>query len=188
METRSYVSKTQETVRRVLIIGGSIFMLAMFYGSGMRGQVKKLQKQYEQVKIYRQEARLAQLTAQARDAQLQQLEARRLLDVAGTALQQGDTAAAKNTIAEAITRLRTASTVDAATTADLNGITDDLANLSLENRDAARLSLDGFAHAMDEKFTQSGSIPAPDALTPVTITPPTDNDKPTLGNDVTRVK
>jgi len=175
---------TQTRVRQVLIIGGAIFVIAMSYGSGMRAQVKKIQKQYEDVKIYRQEARVAQLTAQARDAQLHQLEARRLLDVAQDALSKGDAAKAKAAATEAVTRLQTAQKADAATAADFSGLADDLAHVNFSDTAAARLALVGFAAAMDEKFAQVNGLPAPDALTSVTIPPPTDNDKPVLGHDM----
>ncbi len=181
------MATTQKQVRQVLLIGGSIFALSMAYGSGMRSRVREIQHNYELYKIFRLKARGGQLDVQANQAQIHQLEARRLLDIARKDLGRGDTGAAKATVAEAITRLRTAQIANAATTADFAGLITDLGNLSLADAATAARSLDGFATTMDEKFAASNVLPAPDTLSPVTIPPPTDNEKPTLGNDVTRV-
>jgi hypothetical protein len=181
------MSSSQERVRQVLIWGGAIFFLAMAYGSGMRARTKALQNEYEQVKVFKQEARLAQMKAQATEAQVDQLEARRLLDVAQDALTHNDKDSAQKAVAEAVTRLRTAQTADAANTADFTGMIDDIAHLDVTgaNPDTVKQSLNGFAHAMDEKLAQAGGMPAPDQLTPITIKPPTDNDKPTLRHEIT---
>lgn len=180
---------TQKQVRQFLLIGGGIFALTMAFGSGMRARSRELKHWYEQYKVYRQEARVAQLAVRGGEAQIQQLEARRLLDVAQNDLQRGDTAAAQATIAQAVARLQTAQTADAATTADFTGLIADVKNLSLSDKSAAKLSLASFAVAMDEKLSQLSSRLAPDELSTVKISPPTDNEKPTLGNDLTlRVK
>ena len=179
---------TQRQVQRFLLIGGSIFALSMAYGSGMRAQVPKIKKYYESYKIYRQEARLAQLTLRAKEAQIQQLEARRLLDVAQNDFERGDIGAAKVTILEALTRLRIAQSAEAATTADMTAMIADLEKLSLNDPVSAKLALHNFAIAMDEKLTQASVAPTPDALSSVTIPPPNDNEKPTLPNEVTQTR
>ncbi len=180
---------TQKQVRRFLLIGGGIFALTMAFGSGMRARSKELKHTYELYKVYRQEARVAQLAVQGGEARIQQLEARRLLEVAQNDLARGDADAAKATVSELVTRLRTAKGANAATTADLDAMIADIENLSLADKAAAQRSLAGFAAAMDEKLAQSGARLAPDELTAVKIAPPTDNEKPTLGNDLTlRVK
>ena len=179
---------TQKKVRQFLLIGGGIFALSMAYGSGMRAQVRVIQKEHENYKVFRQEARVGQLAVRGREAQVQQLEARRLLDVAVNALERGDNAAATAAVRDAVMRLRTAQTADASTALDFGAIPTDLENVSLNDVASAKLALRGFAGAMDAQFAQSSTLPAPDALTVVTIAPPTDNEKPTLGNDVTRIK
>jgi hypothetical protein len=117
---------TQKQVRRFLLIGGGIFALTMAFGSGMRAQTRQLKKTYEQYKIYRQEARVAQLAVQGNEAQIHQLEARRLLDVAQNDLDRSDAKAAEATILEIVTRLETAQKADAATAADFTGLIADI--------------------------------------------------------------
>lgn len=175
---------TQKQVRQFLLVGGVVFALTMAYGSGMRAQVEENKKTHEKYKIVRQEARVAQLATQASEAQVHQLEAHRLLNVAANALERGDTGAAKSAVADSVTRLRTAQSVDAATAPDFSALLTDLEAVPLDDAAPAILALNGFAGAMDETFARTASLPAPDALTPVTIPPPTDNEKPTLGNDV----
>ncbi|MBC8137604.1 MAG: hypothetical protein H8F28_17110 [Fibrella sp.] len=188
-EANQVMAITQKQVRQFLLIGGGIFALTMAFGSGMRWRSRELKHTYELYKIYRQEARVAQLAVQGGEAQIHQLEARRLLDVAQNDLGRSDTDAAKATVAELVTRLQTAQAANAATTADFTGLIADIKNLSLADKTAAKLSLGLFALAMDEKLSQSGSRLAPNELSTVKIAPPTDNEKPTLGNDLTlRVK
>ncbi|MBC7809188.1 MAG: hypothetical protein H7145_23890 [Akkermansiaceae bacterium] len=188
-EANQVMAITQKQVRQFLLIGGGIFALTMAFGSGMRARSRELKQTYELYKVYRQEARVAQLAVQGGEAQIHQLEARRLLDVAQNDLTRGDTNAAEATIAELVTRLETAQEANAATTADLTGLIADIKNLSLSDKTSARLSLSGFATAMDAKLSQLGARLAPDELSTVKIAPPTDNEKPTLGNDLTlRVK
>lgn len=180
---------TQKQVRQFLLIGGGIFALTMAFGSGMRWRNRELKQTYESYKVYRQEARVAQLAVQGGEAQIHQLEARRLLDVAQNQLARGDGDGAQTTVTELVTRLETAQSADAATTADFAGLIADLKNLSLDDKTAGRLSLAGFAAAMDEKWAAQDSRLAPTDLSTVKIAPPTDNEKPTLGNDLTlRVK
>ncbi len=175
---------TQKQVRQFLLVGGGVFAIAMAYGSGMRAQVRIIQREHEQYKIFRQEARIGQLAVRGREAQVHQLEARRLLDVAETARERGDIGAVQTAINTAVIRLETAQTADAATGLDFTGV---LAELKLlAPTDGA--SLKDAARAMDAQFKESSTLPAPDALTKITIAPPTDNEKPTLGNDVTRIK
>jgi len=178
---------TQKQVRQFLLVGGAVFAIAMAYGSGMRAQVRVIQKEHEQYKIFRQEARVGQLAVRGREAQVQQLEARRLLDVAENALKRGDTSAAQTAVRTAVTRLETAQAADTATGLDFAAILAELKAMSSPDADNAK-SLRDIADAMDAQFAQSDTLPAPDTLTEVTIAPPTDNEKPTLGNDVTRVK
>ena len=179
---------TQKQVRQFLLIGGGIFALTMAYGSGMRAQVRVIKEQHELYKIFRQEARVGQLAVRGREAQVQQLEARRLLAVAQNDLERGDIAAAKDSVSQAVTRLKTAQTADAATGVDFAALTADLQTVPLDNAPGAKRALHGLADAMDAQFARSSALPAPDALTKVSIAPPTDNEKPTLGNDVTRIK
>ena len=175
---------TQKQVRRFLLVGGMIFALTMAYGSGMRAQVKENKKTHEKWKITRQEARIAQLATQASEAQVHQLVARQLLDVALEATRRGDTVGAKSVLETVITHLRTAQSVNAATTPDFLELTAEMENLSASQNIPWDTALAGFIEKIDVAFSRTASFPAPDALTPVTIKPPTDNEKPTLGNDV----
>lgn len=182
------MANQQAQVRQFIIWGGAAFVFAMAYGSGMRARTKEIGELNERRKVFQQEARLAQMTNQADEARLHQLEARRLLDVAADALDRGDADGAKTAVAEALTRLKTAASANAATTGDFTGLISDLSALSLDDAPAAKIALSGFAHAMDETFARIGGLPAPNSLSKVTVIPPTDNDKPVLGNDLTRVK
>lgn len=166
-------------MRLTILVTGSIFLLAMAYGSGMRSQVKKLRAQYEQVKVWKQETRLAQVAARGSDARLQQWEARRLLGLAQQQAASGDAAGAKARVEEAVARLETAAGADAAVTADLSA---EIEELKVAAFDPAA-ALPGVLARMDEAMSKV--VPEPAALTPVTIKPPTLNDVP-VGNDVAR--
>ncbi|MBC8142986.1 MAG: hypothetical protein H7Y38_16300 [Armatimonadetes bacterium] len=178
---------TQKQVRQFLLVGGGIFAITMAYGSGMRAQVPKLKQAHKDFTVYRQEARIGQLAVRGQQVLVHQLEARRLLDVAETARERGDPGAAQAAIAEAITRLETAQAADAATGLDFARVIADLKEVSSPDVDTTK-SLRDVAATMDAQFKESNTLPAPDALAPITIDRPTDNEKPTLGNDVTRVK
>jgi len=163
-------------MRLTILVTGSVFLLAMAYGSGMRSQVKKLRAQHEQVKVWKQETRLMQITARGSDARLQQWEARRLLGLAQADFAAGNAEGAKARVAEAVTRLETAASADSAVTADL-------ADLTAELKTAAPAALPAILERMDAAL--STASPKPDALTPITIKEPNLNDVPT-GNDVAR--
>jgi hypothetical protein len=163
-------------MRTIILVVGTVIVLAMTYGSGMRSQVRKLKAQYEQVKVYKQETRLAQIAVRGRDAQLQQWEARRLLDLAQRAAASGDAAGARAHQDEAVARLETADKADAAITADLT-------DLIPQIKAAAPAALAPLVARMDDALGKVA--PKPDALGAVTIPPPTQNDVPT-GNDISR--
>lgn len=178
---------TQKQVQRFLLVGGGIFAVTMAYGSGMRAQVPKLKQAHKDYVVYRQEARIGQLAVRGQEVLVHQLEARRQLAIAEASLERGDSGAAQTAINTAVTRLQTAQTADAATGLDFAAMIADLQNLSLDDVSAAK-SLRGFADAMDAQFQTGNTLPAPDALTAITIDRPNENEKPALGNDVTRVK
>ena len=67
-------------VQWTILVTGSLFVLGIAYGSGMRSQTKKLQNLTQEFKINRRSLRASELARQSDIALLHQLEARRLLD------------------------------------------------------------------------------------------------------------
>ena len=61
-------TKKNQRFRAALLIVGTIFVLGMAYGSGMRGQVKKLQSFHEQLVTVRRDLRLSQIDLRASQA------------------------------------------------------------------------------------------------------------------------
>ncbi|WP_394793360.1 hypothetical protein, partial [Armatimonas sp.] len=67
-------------IQWTILITGTLFILGIAYGSGMRSQTKKLQNLTQDLKIIRRSLRASELARQSDIALLHQLEARRLLD------------------------------------------------------------------------------------------------------------
>jgi hypothetical protein len=169
----------QTRIRRLILGIGSLVVLAMVYGSGMRQSTRKLRVLENTLKVARQDARSAQLALQAREAQLQQLEARRQLALALSALDARNYGIASERVAEAARRLQTAESVGAATTADTGTLSRTLTSFQIPagaNLEQPRSALLDAAKELDAALRKV--VPEPTALTPVTVPPPTANDVP----------
>jgi|GEM_PF-2299451 hypothetical protein len=177
------------TVRLVILIGGFLFLLAMAYGSGMRAKVGEVKRMNEQRKVLQTDLRATELSLVAREAQLQQWEARRLLSSALEELDRRNFGTAQERLREAAARLETAQKAGAATTADLTEQAARLKSLDLPasaNIEAQRVQVLTLAREMDAALAPLA--PKPDEMYVVKTPRPTANDVPVYGNDVTRVK
>ena len=160
--------------RKFILISGSLIILAMAYGSGMRGQVKKLQNITQDLKIARRGLRSSELARRADIALLHQLEARRLLDLALEAIAARNYGIATQQLKAAVAHVETASGAQAANTADLAPVLPKLKALSGEsNPNPSQVS--ELAHQMDTALDKVA--PKADYLSSLTIPPPTGNDE-----------
>ncbi|MBC8102481.1 MAG: hypothetical protein H7Z41_07815, partial [Cytophagales bacterium] len=75
-------AKKNQIVRSTILVIGTIVVIAMAYGSGMRAQVRKLTKINEERKVERRDLRLGQIDLRTSQALTQQLEARRQVALA----------------------------------------------------------------------------------------------------------
>lgn len=193
-------TKKNQRFRAALLIVGTIFVLGMAYGSGMRGQVKKLQDFHEQLVTVRRDLRLSQIDLRASQALAQQLEARRQVTLALGELDKRNFGAAQERLTEAASRLKTVQKANdsarsakpqqpSVAAADLTAIGTQIKRINLvatSDTGAQREQLLAVAAQMD---TELGKV-APKAnaeFAAVTVDPPTLNDVPQLpGNDVTQ--
>jgi len=180
--------------RAIILIVGSVILLAMVYGSGMRSQVKKLQAINEQRKLAEQNYRAAQRDLHLRLAVAQQLEARRRLDLALVELDKRNFGAAHENVRTAADLLNAAQKANA-NTPDLSGIPSELGAMNLVSATdvaTARMPLVEAARRMDKALSPfvPGFLDASakaDAAHPIKA--PTMNDVPLPpGNDVTRTE
>lgn len=177
METQT--DRMNLRLRWAILVGGALVILAMTYGSGMRAQKKKLEKQGNELKIARQELRATQLTLQGRDLLLQQWEARRQVDRALVALEARNFGTARERLNEAAGRLEAVAKVRALNVAALEAVPAALKAVPLEampNVEAPRSALLAIARRMDAELDKV--VPKPDTLSAVTVQPPTANDVP----------
>jgi len=161
-------AKTQ----RFILITGSIVILAMTYGSGMRQQTKKLQDITQQLKIVRRGLRASELGRQADIALVHQLEARRLLDASLEAIASRNYGTAQDIVKDAIAHLETASTVQATNIADTSVV---LKGLKALTGDPNPNQLTALVHQLDEALDKVS--PRTDYQIQSTIPPPTGNDE-----------
>lgn len=159
-------------VQRFILISGSIIIVAMAYGSGMRGQVKKLQDITQQLKITRRGLRASELGRQADIALVHQLEARRLLDLALEAITARNYGIAQEQLKNATTHLETASKIQATNIADTARVLSALKGLS---GDPNPTQITELAHQLDTELDKVS--PKTDYQIQSTVPPPTGNDE-----------
>ncbi|HVK02935.1 MAG TPA: hypothetical protein VM490_05645 [Armatimonadaceae bacterium] len=182
-------ARKDRIVRTVILVGGTIFLIAMSYGSGMRAKVGEIKRGNEQRKVLQTDLRTTELSLVAREAQLQQWEARRLLSVALADLDQRNFGTAQGRLREAAARLETARKPGAATTADLNAVAERLKSIDLPpSADIGQQRAELLAIARDMDAALASVAPKPDELYVVKTPRPTANDVPIYGNDVSRRK
>jgi hypothetical protein len=181
-------------VRTILLIVGSVVLLAMVYGSGMRSQVRKIQAINERRKLADQNYRVAQRELRLRLAIAQQLESRRRLDLALAELDRRNFGVAQEHIHTAADLLNTAQKANASTP-DLSDIAVQLGAMNLVSATdvaAARVPLVDAARKMDaalNPFIASFLETSAKADAAHPIKAPTMNDVPMPpGNDVTRTE
>jgi hypothetical protein len=194
METKT--SAKDRFVRLSILIIGSLIVLAIAYGSGMRSKSKRIHDIDEQRKVAERDYRTAQRDLRLRLAVSQQLEARRQVSLGLLELDKRNFGTAQERLQKASTLLKTAQTTEA-TIPNLLDIATKLAELNLvatPDTGAQRTALLEMAEAIDREL--ENSVPSflenaakADAASPVRK--PTLVDIPVLppaGNDVTRVK
>lgn len=151
---------------------GTLFILAMTYGSGMKSQVHKLQRLTEEFKITRRNLRSSELARKSDIALIHQLEARRKVDLALEALAQRNYGIAQEKLKEVGAHLTSAKDAQAAGTANLDATRSALTTLG-ENPDPTRLT--ELAHQMDVELEKVS--PKTDYRSEITVPPPTGNDE-----------
>ena len=183
-------------VRWGILIIGSAIILAIFYGSGMRAQTKRLQAINEQRKVAEQNYRDAQREQRIRLAVAQQLEGRRQASLALLELDKRNFGAAQERLSEASKRLQAANVADSSVP-NLAAIAEKFGAINLvatPDTGAQRTTILALVDEMDKAMTDftpdflNRSVAA-DTANP--IKKPTMNDvplPPAMGNDVTRVK
>ncbi len=192
--------KKNQTFRAALLIVGTLVVLGMTYGSGMRVQVKKLKAMNAKMVTARRDLRLSQMDLRTSQALSQQLEARRQVALALNELDKRNFGAAQERLAEAASRLETVQEANSAalaakpeqpavSIADLAPFASQLKQIDLvatPNTGAQRERLLAIAAQMDTELGKS--VPKPETeFAPITVAPPTLNDVPPLpGNDVTK--
>lgn len=159
-------------IQWTILISGTLFVLAMTYGSGMKSQVKKLQKLTQEYKISQRNLRASELSRHADVALLHQLEARRLLDKALEAIAQRNFGIAQEQLKAAAAHLETAKQAAAANTAALDAMIPALGSLG-QAPDPTKLT--ELAHQMDSELDKVS--PKTDYKAEVTVPPPTGNDE-----------
>lgn len=195
--------------RTVILVSGIVIVLAMTYGSGMSAEMHKTKAVNELYKTARVDLRTTQLELRTDQAMLQQLEARRQLDLALAELDKRNFGTAQEHLTEAAARLDLVEQADQfakahpvqtkddnvyqppVSTLDFSALATQIKATNLvatADIGAQRDQIQGFAAQLDADLTKI--VPKPDAaFTPVTVKPLTLNDVPeTPGNDVTRVQ
>ena len=159
-------------VQWTILVTGSLFVLGIAYGSGMRSQTKKLQTLTQELKINRRNLRASELARHADIALMHQLEARRLLDQVLEAIAQRNFGIAQEQLKTAALHLETAQQAQAANTAELSALIPTLKSPG-ETPDPTKLT--ELAHQMDVELNKVA--PKPDYKSEVTVPPPTGNDE-----------
>ncbi len=159
-------------IQWTILITGTLFILGIAYGSGMRSQTKKLQNLTQDLKIIRRSLRASELARQSDIALLHQLEARRLLDRTLEAIAARNYGIANTHLKTIAVHLTTAQQASAANTAALDALIPTLSTLG-ETPDPTKLT--ELAHQMDVELEKVS--PKPDYKSEVTVPPPTGNDE-----------
>jgi septation ring formation regulator EzrA len=149
----------QKAVRLALLIGGSLIVLAMTYGAGMRRQMGKLKEMNEQRKIVEQQYREAQRDLHYRLAVAYQLEGRRQVALALDEMERRNFGVAQERLTNAVKLLETAQSANT-NAVDLSAFIPRLTQTNLtatENIGEQRTALNTLAREMDAKFT--GFVP-----------------------------
>lgn len=110
---------------------GTIIVLLIAYGSGMRSQTWKLKAAAETRISAERDARLARLEVTARDATIQQLEARRQLHLTLLELDRRNFGTAQGHLTAAASRLESAQALGSATSADFSALVPRLREMNL---------------------------------------------------------
>ena len=174
-ETKSYSGAPVWKLRKFIATTFVIVVGAMLFGSGWRMSTKKTQKIENERRIAVEALRTSELSIQGREATIHQLEARRQIDLAQRSLGERNYGVARQHVSEALARLATASKIGATTAANTSAVESALKNLAdLSDADSGKLT--EAVKTLDESLTKT--VPAPDAVTPVTVAPPTANDAP----------
>lgn len=174
------------TVRIVILTLGALYIMAMFYGGGMKRKVKEAQAIDEKRKTALREYRLSQMDLRLRLATMQQLEGRRQVGLAVVSAQSGNTADAQKHVGDALHLLIDA---DGAETSNADLSNEIVTLQQLEKGGATVPALSSVAAQMDAALDKQ----VPGIIRTATIddkahpiVPPTMNDVPQLpGNDVT---
>jgi hypothetical protein len=159
-------------IQWTILITGTLFVLAIVYGTGMRSQTKKLQNLTQELKIIRRNLRSSELARQSDIALVHQLEARRLLDRTLEAIAARNYGIAAELLKTTAAHLTTAQQAKAANTAALDALIPALTTLG-ETPDPTKLT--ELAHQMDVELDKVA--PKPDYKSEVTVPPPTGNDE-----------
>jgi hypothetical protein len=149
----------QKMVQRMILIGGTLIVLAMTYGAGMRRQVGALKAMNEQRKIVEQEYREAQRDLHIRLAVAYQLEARRHIALATDEMEKRNFGVAQEHIGTATKLLETAQAANT-NAADLSAYIPRLTRTNLtatENIGEQRTALNNLARELDA--TLNGFVP-----------------------------
>lgn len=174
-ETKSYSGAPVWNMRKFIATTFSIVVGAMLFGSGWRMSTKKVQKIENERRIVSEALRNAELAIQGRETIVHQLEARRQIDLAQRALGERNYGVARQHVSEALARLATARKIGAVSAADSTAVEAILQGVtSPTDADSGKLS--EAIKSLDAGLAKS--VPAPDAVTPVTVAPPTANDAP----------
>jgi hypothetical protein len=142
-----------------LLIGGSLFILAMTYGAGMKRQVAALKEMNEQRKLVEQEYREAQRDLRYRLAVAYQLEGRRRIALALDEMEKRNFGVAQEHVTAATKLLETAQTANTNAT-DLSAFIPRLTQTNLtatENIGEQRTALNALARDLDATLT--GFVP-----------------------------
>jgi hypothetical protein len=160
------------TVQKTILITGTLFVLGMTYGSGMRSQVTKLKTLTQEFKIAQRNLRSSELARKADIALLHQLEARRLLDRVLEAIAARNYGIANEQLKVAAAHLTSAQQASAANTAALDALIPALTALG-ETPDPSKIT--ELARQMDTELEKVA--PKPDYRSEITVPPPTGNDE-----------
>lgn len=120
----------QQRVRTLILVIGTIVVLAMVYGSGMRAQTRIARRIDEQRKVAEREYRVAQRDLLQRLAVARQLEARRQLALAVTELDARNFGTAQKHLGQAVEQLKLAGAVNA-TGPDFTSLAEQMAGSDL---------------------------------------------------------
>lgn len=192
-------------VRSLILIIGTLFVLSMAYGSGMRAQKRIVDSINEERKIAERDLRQAAGSLQVRLVLLRQLEARRLMHAALLELDRRNFGTAQGSLNQAVALLKEAGEAIATTQAvapDLASVASGLAEVQLvasEDFGVQRGRVVALSEEADAKISAflpsflEQAAASDDALRTHLrqrgADKPTMNDVPqTPGNDVTRTR